>query len=146
MKRLGRTFSKYDFYSVRPFNFFSRVPSGCFLGCGSGMLNWCMNIDQQQSEHCHSSCSTLAHDRGKNNAPTDPARVVGKKGLVSSLLFLPPLVGRRLLWLSRSRVTPPLLRKTLSPSPSPSATPRRDLLGARKHLRNGMVGRDGEGS
>ena len=111
---------------------------GCFLGCGSGMLNWCMNIDQQHGEDCHSSCSTLAHDRGKNNAPTDPPRVVGKKGLMSSLLYL---VGCRLLWLSRSRVTPPLLRKTRSPS----ATPRRDLLGARKHLRNGMVGRDGEG-
>ena len=87
---------------------------GCFLGCGSGMLNWCMNIDQQHGEHCHSSCSTLAHDRGKNNAPTDPPRVVGKKGLMSSLLYL---VGCRLLWLSRSRVTPPLLRKTLSLPP-----------------------------
>ena len=68
---------------------------GCFLGCGSGMLNWCMNIDQQHGEHCHSSCSTLAHDRGKNNAPTD--LVVGKKGLVSSLPFssgrLPPIMA-----------------------------------------------------
>ena len=63
---------------------------GCFLGCGSGMLNWCINIDQQHGEHCHSSCSTLAHDRGKNNAPT---------------VDRPSTSG----WQKRARVLPPLL-------------------------------------
>ena len=62
-----------------------------------------MNLDQGRYELSHSSCSTFAHDRGKNNAPD---RL--QKRLVPSLLL-------HIMAISFSRVTPPLLKKTLPP-------------------------------
>ena len=87
-----------------------------------------MNLDQGRYELSHSSCSTFAHDRGKNNAPDR---------LQKKARAFPPPAYYGYLVLS--------CNPTTTQEDSSSLCDRRDLLGARKHLRNGMGGRDGEG-